>query len=57
LAKPVVQEFIGGEELAGCVPTGLLTGALSALMTLVVSTAEGALARLPIHSMWCTREP
>jgi H+/Cl- antiporter ClcA/CBS domain-containing protein len=44
--------FIGPKGLLGCVPVGLLAGALSALLTLSVYAAEDAFQHLPIHWMW-----
>ncbi len=44
--------FIGPEGLLGCAVVGLLAGALSALLTLAVYTAEDAFQHLPIHWMW-----
>jgi len=44
--------FIGPSGLIGCAVVGLLAGALSALLTLAVYTAEDAFRLLPIHWMW-----
>ncbi len=44
--------FIGPEGLIGCVITGVLAGALSALLTLAVYAAEDLFQKLPIHWMW-----
>jgi CIC family chloride channel protein len=44
--------FIGPKGLLGCVLTGLLAGALSALLTVSVYAAEDAFQKLPIHWMW-----
>ena len=51
---PVVPHpsFIGPGGLAGCVASGLLAGALSALLTRAVYASEDAFSRLPIHWMW-----
>jgi chloride channel protein, CIC family len=49
---PAHPIFIGPQGLAACVLAGILAGALSALLTLAVYTAEDAFARLPIHWMW-----
>jgi H+/Cl- antiporter ClcA/predicted transcriptional regulator len=48
-AHPV---FIGPEGLFGCVLTGILAGALSALLTVGVYAAEDLFQKLPIHWMW-----
>ncbi len=44
--------FIGPQGLLGCVVTGVLAGALSALLTLAVYAAEDVFRLLPIHWMW-----
>jgi chloride channel protein, CIC family len=44
--------FIGPAGLAGCIVAGILAGALSALLTLAVYTAEDSFTKLPIHWMW-----
>lgn len=44
--------FIGPQGLLGCALLGLLAGALSALLTAAVYTAEDAFRLLPIHWMW-----
>jgi len=44
--------FIGPEAILGCVLVGILAGALSALLTIMVYTAEDAFRLLPIHWMW-----
>jgi CBS domain-containing protein len=44
--------FIGPEGLLGCVVVGLLAGALSALLTIMVYASEDAFQHLPIHWMW-----
>jgi chloride channel protein, CIC family len=44
--------FIGPKGLLGCALVGVLTGALSALLTLSVYAAEDAFQRLKIHWMW-----
>lgn len=44
--------FIGPEGLIGCLITGILAGALSALLTLAVYAAEDLFQKLPIHWMW-----
>jgi CIC family chloride channel protein len=49
---PPHPAFIGPAGLLGCVVAGLLAGALSALLTHAVYTAEDAFHRLPIHWMW-----
>jgi H+/Cl- antiporter ClcA len=49
---PPHPAFIGPEGLVGCVITGLLAGALSALLTLAVYASEDAFRLLPIHWMW-----
>jgi H+/Cl- antiporter ClcA len=49
---PAHPAFIGPRGLLGCVIAGLLAGALSAVLTQAVYTAEDAFQRLPIHWMW-----
>jgi chloride channel protein, CIC family len=51
---PVPQHpvFIGPRGLMGCVLVGLLAGALSALLTVMVYGSEDFFQRLPIHWMW-----
>ncbi|HLX56677.1 MAG TPA: chloride channel protein [Ktedonobacteraceae bacterium] len=44
--------FIGPVGILGCVLVGLLAGALSALLTVMVYASEDAFRRLPIHWMW-----
>ncbi len=44
--------FIGPEGLIGCIITGVLAGALSALLTIGVYAAEDLFQKLPIHWMW-----
>ena len=44
--------FIGPNGLLGCAIVGLLAGALSALLTVMVYAAEDAFTKLPIHWMW-----
>lgn len=44
--------FIGPEAILGCVLVGILAGALSALLTIMVYAAEDAFRLLPIHWMW-----
>ena len=44
--------FIGPHGLLGCVLVGILAGALSALLTVMVYGAEDFFQRLPIHWMW-----
>ncbi len=44
--------FIGPAGLAGCVFAGIAAGALSALLTLGVYSAEDLFKKLPIHWMW-----
>ncbi len=43
---------IGPEAILGCVLVGILAGALSALLTVMVYAAEDAFRLLPIHWMW-----
>ena len=43
---------IGPEGLLGCVVVGLLAGALSALLTIMVYASEDAFRLLPFHWMW-----
>ena len=49
---PVHPTFIGPAGLCGCVLTGVLAGALSALLTVGVYAAEDLFQKLPIHWMW-----
>ena len=51
---PVVPHpaFIGPVGVLGCVLVGLLAGALSALLTVMVYASEDAFRKLPIHWMW-----
>jgi len=49
---PAHPVFIGPQGLAGCLVTGLLAGALSALLTLAVYAAEDLFRLVPIHWMW-----
>ena len=51
---PVVSHpaFIGPVGVLGCVLVGLLAGALSALLTVMVYASEDAFRLLPIHWMW-----
>jgi chloride channel protein, CIC family len=49
---PAHPAFIGPEGLVGCVVTGVLAGALSALLTLGVYAAEDLFQKLPVHWMW-----
>jgi H+/Cl- antiporter ClcA len=49
---PAHASFIGPIGLIGCIIVGLAAGALSALLTLGVYTAEDLFKRLPIHWMW-----
>jgi len=51
---PVVPHpaFIGPVGVLGCVLVGLLAGALSALLTIMVYASEDAFRKLPIHWMW-----
>ncbi|HET9920719.1 MAG TPA: chloride channel protein [Ktedonobacteraceae bacterium] len=49
---PPHPAFIGPEGMLGCVLVGLLAGALSALLTVMVYAAEDAFRKLPIHWMW-----
>ncbi|MHB8597463.1 MAG: chloride channel protein [Ktedonobacteraceae bacterium] len=44
--------FIGPEAILGCVLVGILAGALSALLTIMVYASEDAFRLLPIHWMW-----
>lgn len=44
--------FIGVGGFLGCVLVGLLAGALSALLTMLVYASEDAFHLLPIHWMW-----
>lgn len=49
---PVHPLFIGPKGLLGCALVGLLAGALSALLTLSVYSAEDSFQRLKLHWMW-----
>ena len=51
---PVVPHpsFIGPLGVLGCVLVGLLAGALSSLLTVMVYASEDAFRKLPIHWMW-----
>ena len=49
---PAHPTFIGPKGLLGCVLAGVLAGALSALLTLLVYACEDAFKKLPIHWMW-----
>ncbi len=51
---PVVPHpsFIGPVGILGCVLVGLLAGALSSLLTVMVYASEDAFRKLPIHWMW-----
>ena len=49
---PAHPIFIGPAGLAACVLAGVFAGALSAVLTLAVYSAEDAFAKLPIHWMW-----
>ncbi|MGN6759603.1 MAG: chloride channel protein, partial [Thermomicrobiales bacterium] len=49
---PAHAAFIGPQGVAGCVVAGLLAGALSALMTIMVYFFEDTFTKLPIHWMW-----
>jgi CIC family chloride channel protein len=51
---PVVPHpaFIGPVGVLGCVLVGLLAGALSALLTVMVYASEDAFRKIPIHWMW-----
>ncbi|MBZ5577842.1 MAG: chloride channel protein [Acidobacteriia bacterium] len=51
---PVPQHpvFIGPDGLLGCLLAGVLAGALSAVVTLMVYASEDAFLKLPIHWMW-----
>ena len=49
---PAHAAFIGPIGLVACIIVGLAAGALSALLTLGVYTAEDLFKRLPIHWMW-----
>jgi len=44
--------FINPEVILSCVVAGLLAGALSVLLTVVVYASEDAFKHLPIHWMW-----
>jgi len=43
---------IGPDAILGCILVGILAGALSALLTVMVYAAEDAFRLLPIHWMW-----
>ncbi len=49
---PPHSAFIGPVGMLGCVLVGLLAGALSALLTMMVYASEDAFRKLPIHWMW-----
>jgi CIC family chloride channel protein len=49
---PPHASFIGPQGVAGCIVAGLLAGALSALMTIMVYFFEDTFTKLPIHWMW-----
>jgi hypothetical protein len=49
---PAHPVFIGGKGHLSCVLVGLLAGALSALLTVSVYSAEDFVGKLPIHWMW-----
>ncbi len=49
---PPHPAFIGPGGMLGCVVVGLLAGALSALLTVMVYASEDAFRKLPIHWMW-----
>ena len=51
---PVVPHpaFIGPVGVLGCVLVGLLAGALSALLTVMVYASEDGFRKIPIHWMW-----
>jgi H+/Cl- antiporter ClcA len=49
---PPHPAFIGPIGLLACVAAGILAGALSALLTIMVYAAEDGFQRLPIHWMW-----
>jgi H+/Cl- antiporter ClcA/predicted transcriptional regulator len=49
---PAHAAFIGPQGVAGCIVAGLLAGALSALMTIMVYFFEDTFTKLPIHWMW-----
>jgi CBS domain-containing protein len=49
---PPHAAFLGPEGLLGCVLVGILAGALSALLTIMVYGAEDLFLKLPIHWMW-----
>jgi len=49
---PPHPAFIGPGGMLGCVLVGLLAGALSALLTVMVYAFEDAFRKLPIHWMW-----
>jgi H+/Cl- antiporter ClcA len=49
---PTHPAFIGIGPLAMCIVSGVLAGALSALLTLAVYAAEDGFQHLPIHWMW-----
>lgn len=51
---PVVPHpaFIGPLGVLGCVLVGLLAGALSALLTVMVYASEDRFRKIPIHWMW-----
>ena len=49
---PPHPAFLGPKGLLGCILVGLLAGALSALLTVMVYAAEDLFLKLPIHWMW-----
>jgi len=49
---PSHPAFIGPWGLLGCLAVGLLAGALSSLLTVMVYAAEDVFRLLPIHWMW-----
>ena len=49
---PAHAALVAPQALLGCAAAGLLAGALSALLTLAVYSAEDAFAKLPVHWMW-----
>jgi H+/Cl- antiporter ClcA len=49
---PPHPAFIGPQGLLGCIVVGVLAGALSALLTIMVYAAEDVFRLLPFHWMW-----